>query len=575
MADTQPTVDSARTNQLGWSMAAAGVACFCWVRSSTVNHQLLGSLIVLAALWPMVRFHTSSYARREGDYLQSYARGLPLLALLAGLGTAAWYLLSMRSTVGDVDMFYFLCYARDMNLGHEVADNAYSYFPGVYRFWRTALAISGASLSAIQTWHVMLLMVNCLLVAAIVWRLTHRWVLTLFAPCWAALLYSRFQGLHGTSEPLATIPLLLGLLAWNGTALQGRQAWGRCLLLGACFGLMVYSKQQAGLLSLGAIGLLLERNSTGDGRRHDLKMLATLPVVAIATLLLAILFEGRGLLPLTAGLKTLAGYGQEGSWWHNIYLQIRRDETAALALLASLLVTTCWLLKIRKQDDTERRQLAVALLLAIACLASLYQLGSRGFHHYMLLGIPGLTILATLVWQRAWQWRASEFKKHRPLCLVLLLLPLVPFLLPSDVNESFLAGRLPRPVTRSIPVRWHQHPALLDDLQQVRQQLPPGNLVLLVPARHNSLHFILGTRPAAAEGYNFQLSTYRDRSWLGEIEQRHDYVLIQSDDPDGLDSSDRTIWGRVKRRTAHRRLLELQYQQLVAGRFVSLYKRRQ
>jgi len=41
MADTQPTVDSARTNQLGWSMAAAGVACFCWVRSSTVNHQLL------------------------------------------------------------------------------------------------------------------------------------------------------------------------------------------------------------------------------------------------------------------------------------------------------------------------------------------------------------------------------------------------------------------------------------------------------------------------------------------------------------------------------------------------------
>ena len=554
---------------VGVAIALLSVGCFAMVRSLTAAHQPLCLLIVLAAIFPLVRVHTDSIPSAQRDYYQAYGKALPLFALLLTLVTAAGYLLTMHGSVGDVDLFYFLCYARDMNLGHQVPENIYSYFPGIYTFWRSAILVSGESLPAMEAWHLGLVAMNCVLVGLLLWRLTRCLPAALFAAAWTLLLYSRFQGLDGTSEPLATLPLLAALCYWNGKPLRGRDGLLGCLVLGAGFGLALYGKQQAGLLSLGAVMLLIE--SLGSSRRHDLRILAALPLCALATLLLAILGEGEGLAPLWKGLSAAAGYGQEGSWLHNIYVQVRRDETAILAALFTAAVLCWWGLQRRTSEDAGQRQLSVAGMLAISGLATLLQLRSRAFHHYMLLAVPCLVVSSTLAWRYLWSRRTGSWRTRKGACLALLLLPLVPFLVDSGIDESFLAGRLPLPVERVIPIRWHQREELRDDLEQLRRQLPPGASILLVPARHNSIHFLLGTSSAASSGYHFQLREYSDESWIDQLSDGHKYVLVQHR---GLDSTDRKRWGFTRQRRAHRTLLNENYEVLFQGRNLVLYQLR-
>ncbi len=539
------------------------------VRSLTAAHQPLCLLIVLAAIFPLVRVHTDSIPSAQRDYYQAYGKALPLFALLLALVTATGYLLTMHGSVGDVDLFYFLCYARDMNLGHQIPENIYSYFPGIYTFWRSAILVSGESLPAMEAWHLGLVAMNCFLVGLLLWRLTRCLPAALFAAAWTLLLYSRFQGLDGTSEPLATLPLLAALCYWNGRPLRGRNGLLGCLVLGAGFGLALYGKQQAGLLSLGAVMLLIE--SLGSSRRHDLRILAALPLCALATLLLAILGEGEGLAPLWKGLSAAAGYGQEGSWLQNIYVQVRRDETAILAALFTAAVLCWWGLQRRTSEDAGQRQLSVAGMLAISGLATLLQLRSRAFHHYMLLAVPCLVVSSTLAWRYLWSRRTGSWRTRKGACLALLLLPMVPFLVNSGIDESFLAGRLPQPVERVIPIRWHQREELRDDLEQLRRQLPPGASILLVPARHNSIHFLLGTSSAASSGYHFQLREYSDESWIDQLSGGHNYVLVQHR---GLDSTDRKRWGFTRQRRAHRTLLNENYEVLFQGRNLVLYQLR-
>ena len=572
---TIPAADGRNRSRLvitGILIALLSVCCFALVRSLTATHQPLCLLVVLAAILPLLRLHTDSFPLSQQDYYQAYARTLPQCALALAVMTAIGYLLTMHGAVGDVDLFYFLCYARDMKLGNEIPENVYSYFPGIYTFWRSAITLSGESLPALETWHLGLVALNCVLVGLLIWRLTRCLPAALFAASWTLLLYSRFQGLEGTSEPLATIPLLAALCYWNGRSLRGRKGLLLCLVLGAGFGLALYGKQQAGLLSLGAVMLLIEGPAGGGtARRHDLRILAALPLFALATLLLGILAEGQGLQPLWKGLSVAAGYGQEGSWLDNLYVQVRRDETAVLAALFTAGVLCWWGLRGGISEEAERRQLSVAGLLAISGLATLFQLRSRGFHHYMLLAVPSLVVSSTLAWHHLWSRRTGNWRTRKGPCLALLLLPLIPFLVDSGIDESFLAGRLPRPVERLIPLRWHQREELRDDLEKLRQQLPDRASVLLVPARHNSIHFQLGTSSAAATGYHFQLKDYADGSWIDQLSEGHKYVLVQHR---GLDSTDKKRWGITQQRRAHRTLLNENYEVLVRGKNLVLYGRR-
>ena len=222
-----------------------------------------------------------------------------------------------------------------------------------------------------------------------------------------------------------------------------------------------------------------------------------------------ILGEGEGLAPLWKGLSAAAGYGQEGSWLHNIYVQVCRDETAILAALFTAAVLCWWGLQRRTSEDAGERQLSVAGMLAISGLATLLQLRSRAFHHYMLLAVPCLVVSSTLAWRYLWSRRTGSWRTRKGACLALLLLPIVPFLVDSGIDESFLAGRLPLPVERVIPIRWHQREELRDDLEPLRQHVPPGASILLVPARHNSIHFLLGKNLVAVTHPLFLLPEWR------------------------------------------------------------------
>lgn len=557
-----------RLTVLGILMTLLSVGCFSLVRSLTETHQLLCLLLVVVAVVPLVRVHTGSIPSPQQDYFQAYARLFPVIAIALLLLTAVCYLLTMREAVGDVDLFYFLCYARDMNLGGDIPENAYSYFPGIYTFWRFAILISGDSLPALQAWHLGTIVLNCLLISLLLWRLTRSLPAALFSAGWALLLYSRFQGLGGTSEPLATIPLLAALCYWNGESMRGQKGILSCLALGVGFGLALYGKQQAGLLSLGALLLLAESLGHSTARRHDLRILVILPVLALLTLLVAILAEGKGMAPLWKGLSIVSSYGQEGSWLHNLYVQVRRDETAALATLFAAGTLCWWGLEKKTRTDSERRQLSVAGLLAISGLATLIQLRSRGFHHYMLLAVPSLVVSSTLAWLHLWSRRAETWRSLKIPCLALLLAPLVPFLFSSGIDKSFLAARLPRPVEAATLPHLHQKLNSQNDLEQIRQHVAPGTSILLVPARHNSIHFLLQTSSSASTGYHFQLQEYIDGSWIDQLSAGHRYVVVQFG---GLDETDRKSWGRIQQRRTHRTLLNQNYEVLVEGRYLVLY----
>jgi len=555
-----------RLTVLGILMALLSVGCFSLVRSLTETHQLLCLLLVVVAVVPLVRVHTGSIPSPQQDYFQAYARSFPFVAIALLLLTAVCYLLTMRGAVGDVDLFYFLCYARDMNLGGNIPENVYSYFPGIYTFWRFAILISGDALPALQAWHLGTIVLNCLLVSLLLWRLTRSLPAALFSAGWALLLYSRFQGLGGTSEPLATIPLLAALCYWNGESVRGQKGILYCLALGIGFGLALYGKQQAGLLSLGALMLLAE--SLGPARRHDLRILVVLPILALLTLVVAILAEGEGMAPLWKGLSIVSAYGQEGSWLHNLYVQVRRDETVALAALFTAGTLCWWGLGKRTRTDPERRQLSVAGLLAISGLATLIQFRSRGFHHYMLLAVPSLVVSSTLAWLHLWSRRAEAWRSLKIPCLALLLAPLVPFLFSSGIGKSFLAGELPRPVEGAYLPHLHQKLNFGEDVEQIRQQLAPGASILLVPARHNSIHFLLHTSSSAPTGYHFQLKEYIDGSWIDQLSVGHRYVVVQFG---GLDETDKKSWGRIQQRRTHRTLMIQNYKVLVEGRYLVLY----
>ena len=126
------------------------------------------------------------------------------------LGTAAiyTYLYFAHSTIGGVDWFYYLCYARDQIQGTPTSENVYSYFPGVYMFWRQAMFWFGFDLNALRCIVILILLINAVLVELIIWRHTKCVALSWIGGLLHLILMIRFQGLTGVTEPIAMIPLL-------------------------------------------------------------------------------------------------------------------------------------------------------------------------------------------------------------------------------------------------------------------------------------------------------------------------------------------------------------------------------
>ena len=427
-----------------------------------------------------------------------------------------------------------------------VSPLCYQYFPGVYAFWRTAIRIVGSDLPSLQSVYLAVLILNGLLVGGILMRILKSRSTAVFGAIWYWVLCSRFQGLEGGAEPIATVPFLAGLLCWGGHSLVGFRGLLRTVCLGAALGLSVYVRQQAGLLALGTIWLLLpaafrcRRVCSGKWAVltgvPDCRLLLLLPLTAAVVFGFALRIEGQGWEPLQIGLAHIGSYPTRGDWIGNLYTIARTDESVVVALFLCI-GGLLWRSRSRDSDAVEQPWREIAGVCVIAILATLWQFRTRPYGHYALLAMPCLVIAAVAV---ASQLLLAHWGSHgkRRQWFAGMALAAMPLLI-----GSWRPGTLA--IWRVIPHRhaayrplWHQQKEIAGDLQRIRQIVPPRSSVLVLPPRHRSIHYLTGTRSSRQRGYGFRTRSLQELSWV-----TFDWAVLMTS---GLDETDLSIWGSTQ-----------------------------
>jgi hypothetical protein len=485
-----------------------------------------------------------------------------------GVFSLVSYLRVMASSVGGVDFYYYVCIARDMLVcPNEVSDNNYVYFPGVYAFWRAVMNWAGTSLPALQWAYLGVWLINAVLVASIVWRTTRSTCLAAFAGMWYCVLSTRFEGLSGISEPLATACALVGVLIWGGQPLRGPRGWLRTIGMGIFLGLSVYMKQQAGLLTLGAAALILGRLTSDRSERHGWPHLFVLPLVALAALLSGLFAEGRGWVPWQRGLQWATGYGREGSLLLNLYTQVRSDESAALAAGLSVLAW-CGLWRLSPRGERwAQPAMQVASFALLAFLFSLVQFASRPFGHYMLLGVPFLVIACLLLAHECWSLVPRQYAQSQLVLFLVLGLPGALLVNTAGRNDTFYVWRPVMPRGVQMPLRWHERPLVERDLERLQREVPAGSHIYVVAPRRCVVYYQLGSSTASRYGYQFAMRDLDSVDW-----QSCDYVIIPTSELEPDDLSHCTPAQRDAIR-AHIQSLGFERRLAVDLRTMELYRR--
>jgi len=493
-------------------------------KGTTTLEALVISVASLLLFFPLLRI--SQPQSEAGKYQQAYRKTLIGLLSIAAVVSCIQYLIVSRVMVGGVDWYYYLCYSRDMVNSNSFSENAYSYFPGVYVFWTSVMRLVGQDLPTLQSFCQLALIVVCLLTGWIVRQHTYCKVLTLFSIFWTFVLFTKFDGLTGVTESLAVAPWLVGLLLWRGQPLDDQQPLWRIVLFGVAMGVTVFTKQQAGLLSLGFAYLLAEQLQKND-KPHAWKHLLIVPVTAGITLVLLVVCLGNGLTPLTMGVKTAGQYGTEQSWLLNLYTQVRHDESLWITMsIAGVLFLgrSRWLSTNAVKNQPSWRLIGFSL---VAILATLLQFRARPFHHYMLLSIPATVIVCSITYDRYRSWVQASRRK-RILVGAILILPCIWF---APYNDSYHPLRLQMPNT----TQWErQHTALHDPNMQaiittLEKHIPAESRLLIMPGRYNHIHFALQSLADNETGYNFRTRQFasEDQSWQAPLHQTSaEFVLL-------------------------------------------------
>jgi hypothetical protein len=453
---------------------------------------------------------------------RGWANAVLAVALAAAALATARHLIAARPRVEGIDFYYYLCVARDLADGVATSETRHFYFPGVYRFWRGVFALFGHSLPGLQTAYVALLVANALAVAALVWRGAARAAPALLAGFWYLALCSSFEGFAGATEPLATLPVLVGLAAWGGEPLAGPRALARALILGACLGLGVYAKQLGGLLAVGAAAMPLMNLAAPRDHRHEWAYLAAIPIAATLVLLIGILAEGEGLAPLRLGLSFASDYPAQGTPRAN--LQWIASHAPLLAVAATLLVIAAPLALLpRWQPLLRERWAALAGFCLLATVVALVQFSRRDYLHYALLLLPLLIAAVVLVASglvRRLPERAAVWSEAALVVAALAWLML-----------GLRAESAP-------PAPWRAQPDVAADLVALKSLLQAGEDLLIIPPRRNEIHFQLGTRSQSfAPGYTWGPGRGELEAALRKPEL--DAVLVLRK---GLDKTDAATW---------------------------------
>lgn len=420
-------------------------------------------------------------------------RALAWLGLATALLSIGFYLPAVRPYIGGDDFFYLFCSGRDLAFGILPGTGDAAYFPGIYRFWWAVYLLSDGSVDAAQWTYLCMVLLNAALVGGIVFRVCRNGLAATFAVVWFMVLYSRFEGFYGVAEPIATIPLLIAILVWGGHDLRGRKGLARSLVLAAGIGCSMYIKQQAGLLSIGAVALLIHQSSAAKSPRSQWRYILLLPVFSAAFFLAAIVSEGRGLAPLRQGLNAVSEYQQHGEWWMNLCRFAFNDLTFSFAMVASA-GGWIWLIwRDRSRELLCPTTVRVAAFGLAAAGASLVQYFLRGYAHYALLAVPGVVIAGVLLAHQAPALPArsrmarSAQQAGLILCAVALLGSYV-----RTGNSSCIQVWHSWPYRDFVPHDiWSLRPAVAADLARLAPDVKPGQSMQVIPLRRIApyLHF--------------------------------------------------------------------------------------
>jgi hypothetical protein len=85
--------------------------------------------------------------------------------------------------------------------------------------------------------------------------------------------------------------------------------------------------------------------------------------------------------------------------------------------------------------------------------------------------------------------------------------------------------------------QWHRQPAVMGDLRELKQAIPPRTVMFHFPPRHNSLYFLLETYSASPFGYVYFTPNLEDIAW-----DQCEHVVCLTD---GLDQTDREYWSKL------------------------------
>ncbi len=432
-----------------------------------------------------------------------YSRSILVVGSLYGLVHAAQLFLALRPQLQGTDFYYFLCVARDALDQLPVTVNQYAYFPGLSRFWQLVLASSGRSLVAAQWAYLAVLAANAVLLGITVRRCGRGWALPVLATVGYVWICARAEGGYGIAEPISSLPILLGVAIWGGESLRGRRGLLLGAALGVGIGLAAYVKQQGSLQSLGWVGLVGLALCAERERRHQAFALALIPGMAALAFLVGILAEEHGLYPLRVGLQSAQGYDPNGS------LQANLDS--AFHQLKPLVIATCIaacllpLLLRRGRRECSERWLNIIAFSSAAAVGTLLEYTKRGYAHYALLTAPWM-LLGCVVVAATLRDRYQElFNRHLWLEFAALFVAVLPFARAKEAgSQMFFLWPLSATVeTPDLGNPWLKRD-MAEDIERLASLVHSGEDVLILPPRHNELHFLLRTRSRSfALGYGW------------------------------------------------------------------------
>jgi hypothetical protein len=481
---------------LGW-LAISIFVLTLWPNSSYPGFYARSSFLFFttAILFPIAIFHTRPLDSATPFHLKNLGRiGIALICLVL-VYSMIRYLLFLRPVIVASDLFYYVCTARDMSQGFsDLSLLRYFYFPGVYTFWRIVLRLTDGTLNSLQWCYLGLVAANAIIVGGIVWRTVSNLFASVLAIVWYLVFCSNFSGFTGMVEPIATLPILVGLLLWGGNSLVGKTGVMRVLALGIGLGLGVYVRQLAGLISLGAISLVLTYLFQDQASPIiRLKQLVLLPLVSATVVLLGILLEGYGFQPLMIGTQHFQEYGRSGSF--SVIWNIGRSVPllTGLSFIALFLWIFCLAFR-RFRSAIVSPWWQMVCFTSIGGFLSLLSHIVRAATHYTL--IPGPLLIISSVISFVMILRAVPIHYRTApafyfLIAMIAFLPLVQSNSPTTFYVWPVSYQWFRPI-KQIP--WSIRPATATDLQYLKKQLKPFEKIYVLPPSHNELHFFLQTR---------------------------------------------------------------------------------